>query len=452
MSFPKDRFFLISLILILASAIFRCFFLHPTFSDENFYFNVAKNIVGGKVPYKDFFFAHPPLHVFLLSLFFRIFGTSFLVGKVFTLIFSSLSPLILYLILKKIYDEKTGLIGVVIFLLSPTFLSFSLIGYGMWETLFFILTSLYLITLNRLFLASLALLFASLTKYLSLIYFPFLMILVYLRKKRIFEFSFSFLLFFLTSILLLFRIFGMEYLDQTFLYHLTSKISLYSFRPSRYLGIEFFLFFLAGISILISIAEKDRILLFFALTPLVADGTIFLFMKVRFYHYFLISLPFYLIAVSRSLFISRDLITRLLIISLLLFSIISNVKTIDFYLNPAYAKKFHQVARFIENNTDENGKIFGEPVVSNYVSFTTGRSMSANYLDSYLSHLRFEGEEKVIKKIEEDKPQIFIEMKLNNNYYYLSNPYFKNFILKNFELRRVVGDTPTYLLYAEKLR
>jgi hypothetical protein len=58
----------------------------------------------------------------------------------------------------------------------------------------------------------------------------------------------------------------------------------------------------------------------------------------------------------------------------------------------------------------------------------------------------FDGEEKVIKNLNEDKPKLFIEMEG----YYLSNPYFMDFILKNYRLEKKIEGIPNYLIYVLK--
>jgi len=58
----------------------------PSNTDENIYFYMAKLVAHGKLPYRDFFFAHPPLHVMLPGLAFAVFGASVTLGKLFPLI------------------------------------------------------------------------------------------------------------------------------------------------------------------------------------------------------------------------------------------------------------------------------------------------------------------------------------------------------------------------------
>lgn len=435
-------------ILILILSIFaRLFFLHPTFSDENFYFNVAKNINEGKTLYRDFFFAHPPLQVYTLVAFFGIFGSSFMIGKMLTLMTSTLCVLLVYFISKELFDKKTAFITAIIFLITPAFLAFSTMGHGMWETTFLVLLSIYLLIKNRPSVAGIIFSSAILFRYLAIIYLPFLLVLLYLRKQKFKNFLISFFATSFISSLLLLSIFRENYIDQTVFYHVFSKVVTTSeIQRMQYWGIGYFFFFLTLISALIGYTKKDRLLFLFAVIPLIVDLTILLGLRLVFYHYFFISLSLCIIATGRALTVSKDWIVRLAIPVILFLSIILNLKTIDFYLNPIYSERFHYIAELVANNTSEEDAIFGEPVITNYVSFITGRRIASDYLDSYLQHLVFEGGEKVIKKLGKDKPRVFIEMEG----YYLSNPDFKTFFLGRYKLEKVIGGVPNYSLYKLK--
>lgn len=437
------------IILIFSLVFSRIFFLHPTFSDENFYFNVAKNLVEGLLPYKDFFFAHPPLQILLLASLFKIFGAFFMTGKIFTLLTSSLCILMVYLISKNLYDEKTGFVAAVIFSIFPAFISFSLIGYGMWESLLFFLISFYLVLKNKVFKSSLFFVAAIFTRYIALLYLPFLLLTIHLKKGKISHFLKFFISISSPIFLSLLAIFKGFYFQQTFEYHLTSKLGVKDANPMQYWSIGFFTFFLAIFTIFISFREKDRKLLFLSLTALTTDLVILLFFNLFFYHYFLISLPLYAICTARSFNISRDFLIRFSLLTIVLLSLISNSKTIDFYLNPHHSKTFKIFESLIKNETEEDEKIFGEPVITNYLSFITGRKISGNFFDSYLSHIIFEGEEKVIEILNEEKPKIFIEANFGKEYY-LSSQKFKDFVSRNYELVEKIENTQIYFVYRLK--
>jgi 4-amino-4-deoxy-L-arabinose transferase-like glycosyltransferase len=446
-SLKPSKYFVFLIIILVLSIVVRLFLLHPTFSDESFYFNAGKQILKGDTPYKNFFFAHPPLQIYILAFLFKIFGTSLLVGKSLSLITSTLSVFLIYLIIKELYDEKSGFLSAIIFLVTPAFLSFSTMGHGMWETVLFVLLSTYLMIKNKLKFAGTIFVVAILFRYLALLYLPFLLVLLYLRKQKVKTFFLWFFLIFSISILLLIFIFNPYYLEQTVSYHIFSKISMSASEVQiQYWNIGYFFLFLSLISVIIAHTNKDKVLLLVALTSLITDVMILLVLKLIFYHYFLISLIFCIMAIGRVIIISKEQIVKIIIPIILLLSIISNLETIDFYLNPTYAERYYSIANLIENKTSIDDSIFGEPVATNYVSFVTNRRISSNYLDSYIRHLIFEDEQKVIENLEKDKPKIFIELES----YYMSNPYFRDFIFDNYILEKKLEGTPNYSIYRLK--
>ena len=433
------------ILIILISLVVRLFFIHPTFSDENFYFNVGKFISQGHMPYIDFFFAHPPLQVYLLTAIIKIFGPSFFILKILPIVVTSLSAFILYLILVELKERKIGVIAVIFFILTPSFLAFSNIEDGMWEAMLFVLISVYFILKGDIHLSSLSFLIAFLFRYLSIIYLPFIFILSYLVKletKR-FLLESSFLL--LLSILILYSIFGKNYITQTFFYHLLKTGVPNSLSP-QYWSVGYFTFFLSLISAFIAYSKRNNIMLLFSLTPLVVDIFLLLVLKVVFYHYFIISVGFCMIASAWAWKKSKNQIVKIVIPLIFLISIVTNYPTLNYYLNPVYAEKFYLVSKFIHGK----GSMFGEPCMTNYMSFITGRKIVGNYLDSYILHLRFENESNVIKTLNEKKPEFFIEMKFGKNYYYLSNKKFKQFIKSYYVNSFNVSGLPSYLVFRLK--
>ncbi len=55
--------------------------LHAGWGDENAYFYMAVRVAEGELPYRDFFFAHPPLHLFVPAVAFRVAGFSIGIGQ-----------------------------------------------------------------------------------------------------------------------------------------------------------------------------------------------------------------------------------------------------------------------------------------------------------------------------------------------------------------------------------
>ena len=426
----------------LSVALIKILLLHPTFSDENFYFNVAKNIAEGLTPYKDFFFAHPPLQVYTLALIYKVFGSSFFLGKLLSLFSSSASVLFLYFIIKQICKDESAFFSCLLFLFSPPFLAFSSISYGMWETMLFLLLSILLFLKKKIFFSAISFTIAIFFRYITIFYLP-LLILVFWKNGKNSRFLLYLSFFTLFSFLVMLKLFGMNYVNQTFIYHI-SKISVQS--PSQYLNMNIFFIFLAIISTFVGFLEKNKFMILLALSPFLLDIFLLFFLKTTFYHYFLLSLPFYLIAFSK-VFDLRYVFLKFIAIALLAVCLFINLNTLDFYLNPAYSKNFYYLADFIKSNTEKNDTIFGEPVATNYVSFVTGRKISCNYFDSYVQHLIFEGAEKFVENLKKEKPKVIIEAED----YYTKIEKFKELVNENYFVFEKISGIPNYLIYKYKI-
>lgn len=431
----------------------RIIFIHPSFSDETVYFNMGKQILKGLVPYKDFFFAHPPLQLYLLASVFRFLGAKLVVGKTISLISASMCVLLTYLISKNLYKSnhvKVGFLSAIVFIAGPAFISFSTMGYGMWEASMFVLLSTYVLLKkdrNRgWFLASVLFSTAVFFRYIALLYLPFLFLLLREMKIKIKKFAIAVPTIMAIFFLICMAVFGEGYLNQTIYYHVFSKASMVAPVEQRmqYLNMGFFSIFLALLSLSIAYQEKDRKLAILSMTALLPDMLMLIGLKLVFYHYFIISLPFYSMVAGISLISSKDRLVKIIIAVIISLSILSNLQTIDFHINPKYANRFYEISDLVQSETLENETIFGEPVMTNYISLITGREIAANYLDSYIRHLMFEGTEKAVEKIMVDQPKILIEMEN----YYLTDPNLKD-LFDDYILEKAFSGVPNYLVYAK---
>lgn len=432
-------------IFILSFIIIRSFYIHPSFSDETFYFNVAKNVLEGRTPYIDFFFAHPPFQIYLLASVFKIFGANFFVAKIIPLIASSSCILLIYMITDELDWERMP--SVFVFLTLPSFFAFSAMGYGMWECGALVLLSLLLMLKDNkksAYLASIPFVLSIFTRYLSMLYLPMIIALCYDNKQKIKEFlAASVILFLLTGSALL-LLFGEGFVDQTIKYHIFSKVSMGSpeSQKMQYWNMGFFTIFLSTISAMVGYIEKDKKLMLLSIVPIIVDLTILFGINLIFYHYFLISVPLYSIAAGRAFSKSDEKIVKIIIPTILLLMILSNTQTIDFYLNPSHSENFYKISELIKENTSKNDTIFGEPIMVNYVSFSTGRRVSGNYMDSYLRHMLFENTTEVINNIESDTPEFIIDM----DNYYSSRIEFDELFSK-YQLKETFDGNPTYFVY-----
>jgi len=444
-NFSKKYYLLLLIIILVLSVLLRLFSLHPTFSDENVYYTMGKYVLLGKIPYKEFNFVHPPFQIYALAFLFKIFGVSLFSAKILALLASSLSVYLIFLISKKLFGDKVAIVSSLFFLLTTAFLAFSDQGYGMWESSFFVLLSFYFILKKKIELSAFVFSIAIFFRYLSLIYLPFLIIFIYLNnKKKTIRFLLTTILISFLILLLMFLIFGYEFIDDTIMFQFFARFT--SYLPKQYfqyLSIGFFELFLGLLSGVIGYIKKDKILMLLSFYPLIINIAIFVVFKTIIYHYFLLSVPFLIIAVSKAFFAFEDKIVKAFILIVIILSIANNFTTIDFYINPKNSENIYYIADYIQNMTSKADNIFGESSIVDYISLTTNIQVTSSYLDSYLSYLIYKSEEKVINNLEKQKPKFIIDMEG----YYISNPYFRNYLQSKYTLKKTVDGIPTYFIY-----
>jgi hypothetical protein len=103
-------FIVLSTYLILKSAG-----LHASQADDNIYFYMAEQFRQGLMPYRDFFFAHPPVHLLVPAAVFSITGFSIEAAKSIPMICQGLAAVFIYLALRP-HSKGTALLAMLIHL------------------------------------------------------------------------------------------------------------------------------------------------------------------------------------------------------------------------------------------------------------------------------------------------------------------------------------------------
>jgi hypothetical protein len=425
--------------------IFRSIFFTPIISDETIYINMAKALREGLLPYKDFFFAHPILQLLLL---YPIAQTNnFFIVKIFVSIIGLSSVFLTYLIAKNIFDEKSAYISVLFTLFFPGFIIFGNLAMGTFEAVLFLLLSFYFLLRGKVFLSSIFLSLSIFTRYLVLLFLPFIIFYTFKFYKKQFKKFLIFLvlnLTFLSAIFLL--IFGFNFIKDTVFYHFESNIKLSISLANwilQYLSLGFFTLFICFISLVFGYFKKDFMLLAFSIFILFYDITILLIFRQVIYHYFAFTIPFLSIVFGRIFYASKFLELKFFIILILLLSIISNYRSLIYYFDYTKNLVFDDAANYTLKLSEKDDLIFGEPRVVNYVSFVTGRKILNNYFDSDLKFINFYGRDKVLNQIEKAKPKLLF---VDDQHYSFLGP-----ILNNYKLIKEWNVPEYYHLYLFEL-
>jgi hypothetical protein len=409
---------------LLAFIILRSIFLTPVPSDETIYINMAKALKKGLLPYKDFFYAHPPIQLFLL---FPVAQSgNFFFIKIYISTIGLACILLTYLISKKIFDERSAFISLLFFLFSPAFIIFGNIAMGTFEALLFFLLSFLFLIKGRIFISSVFMSLSLYTRYLIILLLPLILFYIFKYNRKIFEKYFTYLslnLFFI--FILIYSIFGQNFIRDTILYHIVSNIKI-DFELSKsiwqYILLGFFHDFILITSLIYGYLKKDYKLLILSIYPLIYDLTILLTFKQVAYHYFAFMLPFLSIVYGRAFSYQRPFELKIFLILILLLSWITNLKSIIYFFDKSKNILFDKALNYTLS-LEKTDTIFGNPIIVNYVSFISDISIFNNYFDSDLKHLYFEGLEKVIEEVKIGKPKLIF---VDANYYKLFDSVIKN--------------------------
>ncbi len=111
--------------------------------DEGTYLMIARLINHGYLPYKSIFAVHPPLYYYILALWLRIFGDSYVVGRLLSVCLGALSLVVAYFTGKKLLDWRLGTAFATLLALDPLLIYMNAWAYQGTLIELFTLSSLY---------------------------------------------------------------------------------------------------------------------------------------------------------------------------------------------------------------------------------------------------------------------------------------------------------------------
>lgn len=356
----KKRYLVILILLFLALKLGS---IHYRFGDENIYFFMAKNMLEGELPYKDFFFASPPLQLLIISLFF---GKSIFLAKLIPILASIITAVLLFRMGKGI----SKLAAPCFFLFSTIILSTTDHSTGISLTIMFVTISYYFLDKNQ--ITSGAFLgMAALTRlYGGVFLLGFAAYLLYKKKyKGIVKLVSGFSMVFLLLIIISAVVFDVSILEQIFLYHLQ--------KPGVPFDYElFFSFALQDIILvalaLVGVASKLRKFHFG-----LAAGLLFLALFTDIYYlYFGLLMPFLAIAASNA-----RISGKIIYVIMIVFIITNSLIYYNFHASQSELEP-REITQFIIENSDKNELIYGSSEITPLIAYKTDRDILDNQIDS----------------------------------------------------------------------
>jgi 4-amino-4-deoxy-L-arabinose transferase-like glycosyltransferase len=103
---------------LLGFALLKLYSLNFVNGDEHMYFYMSLLVSRGKWPYRDFFFSHPPLQLYVMGALYKLFDYSLALSKSVPSLAAMVSGLHVYLIGKRLVGRWEGVLGAFLFLFT----------------------------------------------------------------------------------------------------------------------------------------------------------------------------------------------------------------------------------------------------------------------------------------------------------------------------------------------
>ncbi len=390
------------LTIIIASFIaIHSFNLNLSISDENTYFYMGNLITQGFLPYKDFFYAHPPLNIFIIALLIKLFGMNFIVLKLLPVITTAISALLIYLIAKNLHSRLSAIIAVILFLFAYETLRVSSYLIGIDIATMFILFSLYFLFKenknNKSYLyAGIFIGIAAISTLNSLIAaFVISIILLFKSRKSLIYFILGFSSIFLTINIALILLYGQSYITPVIKYHFLKPVTESSFKIIFNILVKENWLLVISALLLIFAKGRKRVS---ALAIIALAYLIFLITyKSLFGYYLFLILPLLAVIGSYSIFSLIDKFAnannnkefnlkfdpRTALIALFVIIGIASALSINRYLNYEFQdfNNAQEIASYIKANSNPETALFGDDSITPLLALLSERKIAFSHAD-----------------------------------------------------------------------
>lgn len=385
------------LLLIAATAVFLAIKIHAadySISDENTYYKMGQLVANGQAPYRDFFFAHTPLQVYLYAAVFKVFGFSLLLLKLLSAAAVIITAAFVFAIVKEKLNSATASAAATLFMFSYGTLLFSNFPTGAELAVPFVVAAFYFFQRKRFLPAGLLMGFAAITYQLSAIAFAVLAaiaMLVLRDRKAATRLGLGFLAV-AGSVSAIFLIAAKgEFLRQTLLYHL-QKPSEGADKAALLLRIlkTNALLFIAAVVALIG---RERAKTAVAIPAAIAAAYIAIIplAKTTFNYYVIYALPFLAIMASYGIssvygiFAGKLKLTRamsLIVVAAIIFAsaFIAGRQFVNYHAQDFLEAE--EIAGYVASNSEPGQVIFGDDSTVPLISILSGREIALNYVDN----------------------------------------------------------------------
>lgn len=382
---------------------------NPQPGDEDVYFYMAKLAAEGKIPYRDFFYAHPPLHLFMTLPVIKLSGFNIVFLKLMPLAAAIITALLVFLIARKIFGDIEAVAALLLFLFSYSTLFNSVFAFGISEAAMFMAFGLYFYYARKdNLLAGIFFGIAGITRLLILIPFFTLILIVFFKNKNEFKKMIAgfFIVFGIINLILV-LFFGQNYINPVYKYHLLKSYEQNNINEyTNVIKLNWILFLSAAAVIFVK--PKNRILDFGIIS---AVYLIFLALSSRLFNFYFVPIvPFLAILGGYSFahLLKKIKSIRLLwlvviIVSMLfLWDLSANVV----FLNDFGFKGFSRgkdIVSFINSEFDSSYDLFGDESTVPLLALMSGRKIAFDIIDTNPAVFKTEilSIEKTLERIKE---------------------------------------------------
>lgn len=352
------------------------------FSDGNAYIYMAQMILGGNLPYRDFFLADPPAMVLILTLLKFIFGTKIILFQAAPIILEAATAVLLFLILKK-RNNALAFLAPFFYLFSFTILATSDFLTGVQFVSFFVVWAIFLWEKNRPLASGIIWSLAFLSKlYVAPVLLGF-GIFIFWKKdySRLIRITLGAVM---GTVIILGPFLALapeKIIDSAWLYHFNKPAGLNKYHVFSFLLQKEWLLILWGI-IGMFISKNKKVGAMF-----LASVTFLLVFKDIYYNYFGLLLPFLVILTldaGEKLYVKIKNDLRFMTVTFILLALFLSATFIDYRSNFADTGKFlnlAEIASYIKT-LPANTELYGSYEFIPLVALESNRKIFNNYIDT----------------------------------------------------------------------
>jgi len=371
--------------IVLTFFILKLFTLRFKFSDGFTYMYMGKLISEGFIPYKDFFFASPPLQAYLMFIGEIFIGNHILLLKLIPILATIGSAFFTYNFMREKFGNREGLTASTLFLFSSLILLTTDYSTGIHLTLFFILGMIYFTEKDRPFLAGI---FGSLALCTRL-YAPFpiagvgLYYLIY-KKKNLLKFLIGLGTIFIPISIIFQMVSNGNYLNQILFFRLNliTDIGLSKFTILKFFIIKDFFLIIGTISYLIFNKEKKKLIL-----PILATAFSILLLIIYsdiYYLYFGLIISFFSMFTTAFIFKFKNekKFKKIITAFLILIVLFNSTVYVTGYASTANIDFTEDLTKFVKENSEKNETIYGSFEIAPLISILSERRLAGNIADT----------------------------------------------------------------------